>query len=128
VIIPLMAAKTSVCWNPILYIVMNPQVFHSSFYSFFLLLCLCCCCCNCNFLVFSITLFYFLLLFVYDVFFVVGGFSICFLLFIFICCWCLLFLVIAMNPMFLFFPQISALLFDLLLFLIFWSSESHNSH
>ena len=26
VVIPLLTAKTSVCWNPILYIVMNPQV------------------------------------------------------------------------------------------------------
>ena len=26
VVIPLLAAKTSVCWNPIIYIAMNPQV------------------------------------------------------------------------------------------------------
>ena len=26
VVIPLLAAKSSVCWNPVLYIVMNPQV------------------------------------------------------------------------------------------------------
>ena len=26
VVIPLLAAKSSVCWNPILYIAMNPQV------------------------------------------------------------------------------------------------------
>lgn len=27
VVIPLLTAKTSVCWNPVLYIAMNPQVF-----------------------------------------------------------------------------------------------------
>ena len=26
VVIPLLTAKTSVCWNPIIYIAMNPQV------------------------------------------------------------------------------------------------------
>ena len=26
VVIPLLAAKTSVCWNPLLYVAMNPQV------------------------------------------------------------------------------------------------------
>ena len=26
VVIPLLTAKTSVCWNPILYVAMNPQV------------------------------------------------------------------------------------------------------
>jgi hypothetical protein len=33
VVIPLLTAKTSVCWNPILYIALNPQVWRKAFES-----------------------------------------------------------------------------------------------
>ena len=124
-----MAAKTSVCWNPILYIVMNPQVFHSSFYSFF------CCFVYVVVVVIVISLYFLLfcsiffccLFMMYFLLLVVFPFVFC-CLFLFVVDVCYFLLLQWINPMFLFFPQISALLFDLLLFLIFWSSESHNSH